>query len=95
VALTLAAPQRDPSPMGAEMRKEGAMQRWRWLGLWLVLLSAVGLILGAGQAAALNVGDKAPEFSLPATTAEKISLSDFLGKKPVVVFFYIGAFTRT
>jgi peroxiredoxin len=41
------------------------------------------------------VGDKAPAFSLPATTADKIELANYLGKKPVVLFFYIGAFTNT
>jgi peroxiredoxin len=45
--------------------------------------------------AALQVGDKAPAFSLPATTAEKIELADYLGKKPVVLFFFVGAFTKT
>jgi peroxiredoxin len=44
---------------------------------------------------AVQVGDKAPDFSLPATTAEKVSLADFIGKKPVVVFFYVYAFTNT
>jgi peroxiredoxin len=60
-----------------------------------VLLSGVFLLLSAGHLMALQVGDKAPDFALPATTAEKISLVDYLGKKPVVVFFYIGAFTAT
>ena len=40
----------------------------------------------------LKVGDKAPDFTLPSTTGEKISLSQFQGKKPVVLFFYIFAF---
>jgi peroxiredoxin len=56
------------------------------------LLIAAALMLSATPTTALQVGDKAPDFSLPATTAEKIGLSDFVGKKPVVVFFYIGAF---
>jgi peroxiredoxin len=46
-------------------------------------------------AAALEVGDKAPAFSLPATTAEKVSLADYAGKKNVVLFGFIGAFTPT
>jgi cytochrome oxidase Cu insertion factor (SCO1/SenC/PrrC family) len=72
------------------------MMTKRWVGTWLVLLfSVLGLLGTASQATALQVGDKAPDFSLPATTAEKISLSDYLGKKHVVVFFYIGAFTNT
>jgi peroxiredoxin len=60
-----------------------------------VLMSGVFLVLSAGRLMALQVGDKAPDFSLPATTAEKIGLADYLGRKPVVVFFYIGAFTAT
>jgi peroxiredoxin len=52
------------------------------------------LLCAAGQSLALQVGDKAPDFALPATTAESVKLADFQGKKPVVLFFYIGAFTR-
>jgi peroxiredoxin len=50
--------------------------------------------LSMGAATALQVGDKAPTFSLPATTAEQVSLTDYLGRKPVVLFFYIAAFGR-
>ena len=45
--------------------------------------------------AALKVGDKAPAFSLPATTGQKVSLADFGGKKNVLLFGFIGAFTPT
>ena len=41
----------------------------------------------------LEVGDLAPDFSLPATTAEKIGLSDFRDKKNIVVAFYGMDFT--
>jgi peroxiredoxin len=41
----------------------------------------------------LKVGELAPNFSLPATTAEKITLSDFCGKKNIVVAFYGMDFT--
>jgi peroxiredoxin len=50
------------------------------------------LLLNTGDVRALNVGDKAPEFTLPSTAGEKISLSQFRGKKPVVLFFYLFAF---
>ncbi len=43
--------------------------------------------------AALKIGDKAPEFSLEATTSEKLSLSEYLGKKNVLVAFYGMDFT--
>jgi len=60
------------------------------------LLIAVLLVAAvAAPAAALQVGDKAPEFTLPATTAEKFSLSQFQGKSNVVLFSFIGAFTPT
>lgn len=41
----------------------------------------------------LKVGDIAPDFTLPATTKETISLSDYKGKKNVVVAFYGMDFT--
>ena len=59
------------------------------------LLTGLFLSLSSSAVTALQVGDKAPDFSLPATTAEKISLADFVGKQPVVVFFYLYAFTNT
>jgi hypothetical protein len=60
----------------------------------LVVGSAIGVV-GIGQGFALQVGEKAPVFELPSTTGEKIKLADYLGKQPVVLFFYIGAFTKT
>jgi peroxiredoxin Q/BCP len=53
------------------------------------------MFLCSSQSLALQVGEKAPDFALPATTAEEIKLADYLGKQPVVLFFYIGAFTNT
>jgi peroxiredoxin len=41
----------------------------------------------------LKVGDMAPDFELPATQGGKVKLSDFRGKKTVVVAFFPAAFT--
>jgi peroxiredoxin len=41
----------------------------------------------------LKVGDKAPDFSLPAIKGDKVSLSQFQGKKNVVISFVPAAFT--
>ncbi len=41
----------------------------------------------------LKVGDVAPDFSLSDTTGNKVNLSDFRGKKNVVLAFYVLAFT--
>ena len=67
----------------------------RWRCSILTVLIGSMLLLAVGQSSALQVGDKAPDFALPATTAESLKLADYLGKKPVVLFFYIGAFTNT
>ncbi len=41
----------------------------------------------------LKIGDAAPDFSLPATIRDPLSLSDYKGKKNVVVAFYGMDFT--
>lgn len=41
----------------------------------------------------LKVGDMAPDFTLPSTAGGKVSLSDFHGKKTVVIAFFPAAFT--
>jgi cytochrome oxidase Cu insertion factor (SCO1/SenC/PrrC family) len=63
-------------------------------GKRLLMLCILGLLFSVGHgtgvqvAAALEVGDKAPDFTLPSTTGEKISLSQFRGKKVVLLEFY-------
>jgi peroxiredoxin len=41
----------------------------------------------------LKVGDEAPDFTLPDTNNKPVKLSDFRGKKPVVLAFFPAAFT--
>jgi len=41
----------------------------------------------------LKVGDAAPDFTLPSTQGGKVTLSDFKGKKTVVLAFFPAAFT--
>jgi peroxiredoxin len=41
----------------------------------------------------VKVGDKAPDFALPSLSGKKISLSDYRGKKNVVISFVPAAFT--
>jgi peroxiredoxin len=38
--------------------------------------------------AQVKVGDPAPDFTLPATVGEKVTLSDYRGKKNVLLMFY-------
>lgn len=41
----------------------------------------------------LKVGDEAPDFTLPEANGEPVKLSDFRGKKVVVLAFFPAAFT--
>lgn len=41
----------------------------------------------------VKVGDRAPDFELPDQNGNQVRLSDFRGKKSVVVAFYVLAFT--
>ena len=41
----------------------------------------------------LKVGQPAPDFTLPDTAGKPFKLSDFKGKKNVVLAFYVLAFT--
>ena len=56
--------------------------------LFLSSMLLAGVLGIAGVATALEVGDKAPDFTLPSTTGEDISLSQFQGKKSVLIEFY-------
>jgi len=41
----------------------------------------------------LKVGEKAPDFTLPSDQQTAVKLSDYLGKKNVILAFYVLAFT--
>jgi len=41
----------------------------------------------------LKVGDMAPDFTLPDNAGHQVKLSDFRGKKNVILAFYVLAFT--
>jgi len=60
-------------------------------------LIAAGLMLGAGTAqAALDVGDKAPNFTIDASMAGNVyrfNLADALKSGPVVLYFFPAAFS--
>ena len=53
-----------------------------------LLAGLVEILVRPSVAAALQIGDKAPDFTLHSTTGEKISLTQFRGKKAVLLEFY-------
>lgn len=49
----------------------------------------------SGLAAAIEVGDKAPDFDLASTMGGNFKLSSLAGKKNVVIQFYVLDFAPT
>ena len=60
-----------------------------------LVLSALAVLISAGAAVALEVGQKAPDFALNGTDGKPVKLSDLTAKGPVVIFTFIAAFTPT
>jgi hypothetical protein len=73
-------------------RKGRIMSRYRLVPAIALALALAGL---PGAAGALEVGDKAPDFELQSTQAGKFKLSDYAGKKNVVIQFYVLDYTPT
>lgn len=62
----------------------------------LLALCGLGMALSASRSSAeeeLKVGDKAPDFSLPGSDGKTYKLSDFKGKKAVVIAWFPKADT--
>jgi thioredoxin-dependent peroxiredoxin len=60
----------------------------------VVVVAALALAL-AGAAHALEVGDKAPEFTLNGPDGKPVKLSELTAKGPVVLYTFVAAFTST
>jgi AhpC/TSA family len=64
-------------------------------GVILVIWALVSVVLAPGVASAIDVGQAAPDFKLPSTFGNDISLSDFRGKKFVLLEFYGADYAPT
>lgn len=62
-----------------------------------VLLTSAAFAAGQDQSSppdpTIKVGDNAPDFTMPDQNGKQVKLSDFRGKKNVVLAFYVFAFT--
>ena len=61
----------------------------------LIALGVLAVLLAAGAAHALEVGQKAPDFALPGPGNKPVKLSELTAKGPVVLYTVIQAFTPT
>jgi thioredoxin-dependent peroxiredoxin len=60
-----------------------------------VLLALTVVLATAAAAGAIEVGQKAPDFTLAAPDGKQVKLGDLLAKGPVVIYTFIQAFTGT
>jgi len=60
----------------------------------VVVAAALGLAL-VGSVQALEVGDKAPDFTLNGPDGKPVKLTDLTAKGPVVLYTFVAAFTST
>jgi len=60
--------------------------------LLLTVLFITSILLTACTSATeeLEVGDQAPQFSLTSSTGSEVALTDYLGEKPVLLFFHMA-----
>jgi cytochrome oxidase Cu insertion factor (SCO1/SenC/PrrC family) len=71
------------------------MNALRLLGAVTALALASPAHADAPAGHLLGPGDKAPDFTLLSNDWKEVRLSDFRGKKNVVLVFYVLAFTDT
>ena len=59
----------------------------------IIAMGVTGMLFPPYSKAELRVGDQAPDFALQDQNGKTVRLSDFRGKKTVVLAFYIKAGT--
>ena len=57
-----------------------------------VPIAALAIMAMGSPAFALDVGQKAPDFTLNSPGGKQVKLADLLGKGPIVLYTFIGAF---
>ena len=60
-----------------------------------VVAAALVSLAFAGGASAIEVGEKAPDFTLTGVDGKPVKLSELTAKGPVVLYTFIAAFTPT
>jgi cytochrome oxidase Cu insertion factor (SCO1/SenC/PrrC family) len=74
---------------------EEVRMRTRGRVLRAVAIGALLTLATASTTQAVEVGQKAPDFTLADPNGKQVKLADLLGKGPVVIYTFIQAFTPT
>jgi hypothetical protein len=77
--------------LAVDKKGRGTMNRRARIVRGLFFGAVAGLLL-VGPATALEVGQKAPDFTLVAPGNKQVRLADLLGKGPVVIYTFIQSF---
>ena len=67
--------------------------QWLRRSTLAAVLLSIGLWMVPMPAPAVEVGQPAPDFLMHSTVGESVRLSDYQGKKNVMLFFFVAAFT--
>ena len=60
-----------------------------------LVVGLTAILVIANPAGAVEIGQKAPDFTLTAPDGKPVKLADLLGKGPVVIYTFIQAFNAT
>jgi hypothetical protein len=74
---------------------EGRQMGRRQLSIRGVLVAISAVLLFTTNVAALEVGQKAPEFTLTAPDGKPVKLTELTAKGPVAIYTFVQAFTAT
>lgn len=60
------------------------------VGLMIILTLAAVLSACSSAKASVSVGEPAPDFSLPTADGGMVTLDDYVGKQPVLLYFHMA-----
>lgn len=55
-----------------------------------LILVLIALLTSCGPSGRLSIGDRAPTFTLPTSTGGEVALTDYVGEKPVLLYFHMA-----
>jgi hypothetical protein len=79
--------------MPVERGEDNMRTQWLRRGMLAVIMLGIGLGMMPTPAPAVEVGEPAPDFLMHSTVGETVRLSEYQGKKNVMLFFFVAAFT--